>query len=111
MAKKFNVENLSPQQAYDEYVKQDSICQNPTRIKKAIREEYLPMVLENKNSLVIGKSDEGSEFGFECRISKTFQKKEFEGLLLKEFGKKMCERIMDLYDSAKVGESRSFGTF
>ena len=111
MAKKFDASNLSPTEAYNEYVKQDETCKNANRIKKAIREEYLPIVLDNKGSLIIGKDDEGTEIGFQVDVRKNFVKKEFENLLLKEFGKKMTERIMELFGSAKVGESKSFTTF
>ena len=111
MAKVFDASTLSPKQAYDEYAKQDGIAKKANRIKSSIREEWLPMVMENKNVFVIGKDDGGKEQGFELNIRRSFNKKTFTDLCLKEYGKKMTDRIMGLFDDSKVGESKSFGLF
>jgi hypothetical protein len=109
--KSFNVAEIGPTQAWVEFKEATDNLSEANRIKKAVREHYLPMVSKAGRALVLFTDEAGLDHGFEVKVSATFQKSEFETRLLKRFGKKLADEIMDEYNESKSGTSTTFGAF
>jgi len=111
MAKKINPNELGPTQAWVEFNKAKENVSENNRVKKVIRDHYLPMVEKSGRALVLFTDDESVDHGFEIKISRNFKKTEFENRLMKEFTKAQVDKIMTIFDESKTGLSKTFTSF